>query len=138
MKAHLQPLPRVEEGQILQELGVKAAIDISDGLIADLSHICTASRVKGVIRQDLIPVNPLLKSCFPENVYNKFILEGGEDYELLFTAPEDIIEQVKKKTSCPIAVIGEIADGTPGQVSISDGSTETVIQRPSGWDHFKS
>jgi thiamine-monophosphate kinase len=138
IKAHLQPLPRVEEGQILRELGVRTAIDISDGLIADLKHICDASRVEAVIRQNLIPVHPLLKSCFPENVYNKFILNGGEDYELLFTAPERIIEQVKKKITCPVTVIGKIADGTPGQVSINDGSTETIIQQPSGWDHFKS
>lgn len=138
MKAHLQPLPRVEEGQILKELGVKAAIDISDGLIADLSHICVASGVEAVIRQDFIPVHPLLKSCFPENVYNSFILNGGEDYELLFTAPETIIEHVKKRISCPVTVIGKITDGTPGQVSIGDGSREAIIQQPSGWDHFKS
>ena len=137
LKAHLQPLPRVEEGQMLRELGVKTAIDISDGLIADLSHICSASRVEAVIRQDLIPVHPLLKSCFPENVYSKFILNGGEDYELLFTAPEYIIEQTKKKISCPISIIGKIVDGTPGQVSIGDDSTKRIIQQPSGWDHFK-
>jgi thiamine-monophosphate kinase len=137
-KAHLQPLPRIEEGQILRELGVKTAIDISDGLIADLSHICSISRVEAVIRQDLLPVHPMLKSCFPENVYKKFILNGGEDYELLFTAPGHIMEQVIKKISCPVTVIGEIADGMPGQVSIIEDSTKTIIQQPSGWDHFKS
>ena len=138
IKAHLQPLPRIEEGQILRKLGVKTAIDISDGLIADLSHICSASHVEAVIRQDLIPIHPQLKSCFPENAYNKFILNGGEDYELLFTAPEHIIEQVKKKISCPVTVIGKIVDGIPGQVSIIDDSTKTIIQHPSGWEHFKS
>jgi thiamine-monophosphate kinase len=137
-KAHLRPLPRIEEGQILRGLGVKTAIDISDGLIADLSHICSASRVEAIVMQDLIPVHPMLKSCFQENIYKKFIFNGGEDYELLFTAPEHIIEQVKKKISCPVTVIGEIADGMPGQVSIIEDSTKTIIQQPSGWDHFKS
>lgn len=135
-KAHLQPYPRIAEGKILRELGVKTAIDISDGLLADLSHICDASRVKAIVNKDLVPVHPLLKSCFPEDKYIQFILTGGEDYELLFTATESIIEQVKERISCPVTIIGEITGGVPGQVDVVDNAHKTTRFKSTGWDHF--
>jgi thiamine-monophosphate kinase len=135
-KAHLQPFPRIDEGKILRELGVKTAIDISDGLLADLSHICDASQVKATVKKDLVPVHPLLKSCFSEDKYTQFILTGGEDYELLFTAPGSIIELVKEKISCPVTTIGEITGGAPGQVDVVDNANETNGLKSMGWDHF--
>jgi thiamine-monophosphate kinase len=136
-KAHLQPLPRVAEGKKLRGLGIKTAIDISDGLLADLSHICSASKVKAVVNKDLVPVHPSLKSCFSKEKYMQFILAGGEDYELLFTAPGHIIEQVKERMSSPVTVIGEIVSGTPGQVEIVDSDGKINTFEFNGWDHFK-
>jgi thiamine-monophosphate kinase len=136
-EAHLKPIPRVKEGQILLHCGVKAAIDISDGLLADLTQICEASRVSARIRQDLIPIHDALRAHFKDDC-QQLALAGGEDYELLFTAPGRTINKVKQSLSCPVTVIGEIADGTPGQVTMVDTEGKTISPQQGGWDHFSS
>jgi thiamine-monophosphate kinase len=135
--AHLKPVPRINEGQILLHNGIKSAIDISDGLIADLSHICEASNVGSRISQNLIPIHPLLETNFKDDCH-QFALTGGEDYELLFTAPDKIIRKVQKKLSCPVTVIGEIIDKTVGQVILTDSSGNNILLQSKGWEHFKS
>ena len=136
-QAHLQPKPRINEGQILLHHRVRAAIDISDGLIADLTHICKASKVSAKINKDSVPIHPILKSKFKSDC-QQLALSGGEDYELLFTANSQVINQVKQAFSCPVTVIGEITEGTPGQVTLSDASGKNIPLQQGGWEHFKS
>ena len=136
-QAHLQPTPRINEGQVLLHHKVRAAIDISDGLIADLTHICKASKVSARINKDSVPIHPILKSKFKSDC-QQLALSGGEDYELLFTASSQVINQVKQAISCPITVIGEITEGTPGQVTLSDASGKNIPWERGGWEHFKS
>jgi len=136
-QAHLQPTPRIDEGQILLRHKVRAAIDISDGLIADLAHICKASKVSARINKDLVPIHPILQYNFKSDC-QQLALSGGEDYELLFTASSQIINQVKQAISCPVTVIGEITEGTPGQVTLSDASGKNIPWQQGGWEHFKS
>jgi len=136
-RAHLQPTPRINEGQVLLRHGVKAAIDISDGLIADLTHICKASKVSARINKDSVPIHPILQSNFKSDC-QQLALSGGEDYELLFTASSQIINQVKQAISCPVTVIGEITEGTPGQVTLIDAAGKSIPWRQGGWEHFKS
>ena len=136
-RAHLQPTPRINEGQVLLRHGVKAAIDISDGLIADLTHICKASKVSARINKDSVPIHPILQSNFKSDC-QQLALSGGDDYELLFTASSQIINQVKQTTSCPVTVIGEITEGTPGQVTLIDAAGKSIPWRQGGWEHFKS
>jgi len=133
-QAFLQPYPRVAEGQLLIEQGVKTAIDISDGLIADLNHVCDASQVGARIEVDSVPILPVVKANFSDKAL-KLALAGGEDYELLFTASSDIIEKVRTAVSCPVTVIGEIIAGKPGTTLIdSQGNPFDLGQ--AGWDHF--
>jgi thiamine-monophosphate kinase len=136
-RAHLQPTPRINEGQVLLRHGVRAAIDISDGLIADLTHICKASKVSARINKDSVPIHPTLQSNFKSDCH-QLALSGGEDYELLFTASSRIINQVKQAISCPMTVIGEITEGTPGQVTLIDAAGKSIPWRQGGWEHFKS
>ena len=136
-RAHLHPTPRINEGQVLLRHGVKAAIDISDGLIADLTHICKASKVSARINKDSVPIHPILQSNFKSDC-QQLALSGGEDYELLFTANSQIINQVKQAISCPVTVIGEITEGTPGQVTLIDAAGKSIPWRQGGWEHFKS
>ncbi len=136
-EAHLKPVPRVKEGQALLRHGVRDAIDISDGLIADLSHICEASKVSARIRQDLVPIHPSLQTYFKKDC-QQLALSGGEDYELLFTATSRVIERVRKVLSCPVTVIGEITEGTPAQVKLVDAAGKSVPLQQAGWEHFKS
>ncbi|MDD5082679.1 MAG: thiamine-phosphate kinase [Dehalococcoidales bacterium] len=134
-KATFHPCPRVTEGQMLVKHGVTAAIDISDGLIADLGHICEASRVGSRIAIDSIPILPEVRTSFGDRAL-ELALSGGEDYELLFTARMDIINEVKKAISCPLTVIGEITTGKSGQISLVDGQGRPFSLDKMGWDHF--
>ncbi len=136
-RAHLQPTPRINEGQVLLRHGVKAAIDISDGLIADLTHICKASKVSARINKDSVPIHPILQSNFKSDC-QQLALSGGEDYELLFTTSSQVINQIKQAISCPMTVIGEITKGTPGQVTLIDAAGKSIPRQQGGWEHFKS
>jgi len=134
-KAFLKPCPRIAEGQLLVEHGVRAAIDISDGLLADLGHVCQASQVSARIQVDRVPIAPEVKANFGARAF-ELALAGGEDYELLFTGNSEIIDSVRKAASCPITVIGEILAGKAGEVNLVDSNGEPVSLPSAGWDHF--
>ena len=136
-EAHLQPHPRVTEGQILVQHGVRAAIDLSDGLLSDLTHICKASRVGAKLWIDKLPIHALLKAAFKKESL-RLALSGGEDYELLFTARSEVIVKLTEIMSSPVTVIGEIVRDDPGQVTLLDEQGKAVKWDEKGWDHFKS
>jgi thiamine-monophosphate kinase len=132
--AFLHPLPRIAEGQLLVEQGVKTAIDLSDGLISDLNQICKASEVGARIEIEQVPVEAGVKAAFGDRAL-ELALGGGEDYELLFTAKAAVIEKVKRKAACPITVVGEILAGDKG-VTLVDSQGEVVNLVGRGWEHF--
>ena len=134
-QAHLRPMPRVEEGNLLVTHGVKAAIDISDGLVADLGHIAEMSGVAAIIHLEQLPIHHMLKTAFPKE-HIGLALSGGEDYELLFTAPFKVMGKVQHAASCPITVIGEIVRGKRGKVSVLDAGGKAISLKEKGWDHF--
>jgi thiamine-monophosphate kinase len=133
--AFLRPYPRVAEGQLLVEQGVKAAIDISDGLISDLSHICQSSQVGARIEVDCVPVHPEVKTKFDQKSL-EMALSGGEDYELLFTASSEVIERVRNQASCPITVIGQITADKTGKIVLFDSEGKPFKPAKTGWQHF--
>ena len=140
-RAYLQPKPRVAQGRLLVQCGARTAIDISDGLLADMGHLCRASDVGAKIEADWVPIHPLMKEAFPVE-YLDLALTGGEDYELLFTAEKDNMNNVKAMlealpdgADCPVTVIGEIT-GEPG-VSLLRRDGRTYLANGQGWDHFK-
>jgi len=135
-KAHLRPCPRVAEGQVLVRNGVKAAIDISDGLVGDLAHVCRASRVGARVRVHKLPVHPLVKAAFKEESLG-LAISGGEDYELLFTAKSGVMERVTGLMPSQVTVIGEIVSDTPGQVILCDERGDALDWSEYGWDHFR-
>ncbi len=133
----MRPRPRVAEGQILVQQGVRAAIDISDGLLSDLTHICKASRVGAKLWINKLPIHALLRSAFKKESL-RLALSGGEDYELLFTARSEVIAKLTEIMSSPVTVIGEIVSDAPGQVTLLDEQGKVVKWDETGWDHFKS
>jgi len=135
-KAFLKPYPRVAEGQILVEQGVKAAIDISDGLVSDLRHICRESKVGARIEIDYVPVHQAVRDSFGDRAL-ELALGGGEDYELLFTADAGTIDRVKEAIHCLITVIGEITADKAGEVTLVDIEGKPVDLPGAGWDHFR-
>ena len=134
-EAFLHPQPRIAEGQMLLEQGVKTAIDISDGLVADLKQICKASRVGARVETDRVPVLPTVRSHFGDRAL-ELALSGGEDYELLFTGSAGVIDGIKAPDSCPITVIGEITAGTAGEVTLVDSDGNPLNLPRGGWEHF--
>jgi thiamine-monophosphate kinase len=140
---HLDPTPRVKEGGEIARRGLATAmIDISDGLIADLGHILEESDVGAQVYLARLP----LSAPYREHVNTYFksphllALAGGEDYELLFTVPEERPESMKKLVedlAIPITQIGEIVDASAGVTIVGpDGKKVPVEQR--GHDHFKT
>jgi thiamine-monophosphate kinase len=133
--AFLHPVPRLSEGQALLKMGVKTAIDISDGLLSDLRHICEDSKVSATIFAERLPIHPLLKSSYGDKA-SGLALAGGEDYELLFTTSDTLINKAKTELKCPVAAIGEITAGEPGKIDLIDAHGKTVKTGKSGWRHF--
>ena len=134
-QAHLTPNPRIPEGQLLVDKGVKCGMDISDGLIGDLAHICMESRVGANVNIDLVPVAPGLKENFGTRAL-ELALTGGEDYELLFTANTAVMNRVKKAILCPVTIIGEITAEKVGKVTLIDSQGKPFNLKRTGWDHF--
>ena len=134
-QAHLMPNPRVAEGQLLVEKGVKCGMDISDGLVGDLAHICQESKIGAQINVDMVPVSPAVLAGFGERAL-ELALNGGEDYELLFTASPRVINNVKKAIQCPVTVIGEITAEKAGKVTLIDSQGKSFSIKKTGWDHF--
>ncbi|MFC1937188.1 thiamine-phosphate kinase [Chloroflexota bacterium] len=134
-KAFFNPCPRIAEGQILVEHGVRAAIDISDGLISDLKHICKGSWVGARIEVDRVPVRPEVRDSFGEEAL-QLALSGGEDYELLFTAEAHVIDGIKKVTSCPVTTIGEIVADKANIIFLVDREGKPFELTRAGWEHF--
>jgi thiamine-monophosphate kinase len=133
--AHRRPRPCIAEGRILSREGVKAAMDISDGLLDDIHKMCELSGVAARINRDVVPVHPALKEVFP-GCYQGFALGGGEDYQLVFTATPTIMKRVIVLLPQPATIIGEVMAGTPGKVTLLDASGHEVPMPKGGWDHF--
>ncbi|MDP6347339.1 MAG: thiamine-phosphate kinase [Dehalococcoidia bacterium] len=131
-QAHLHPRPQIEAGQGLLHCGVKAAIDISDGLLADLGHLCRASGVGASVAAERVPVDPHLREVFGDDAL-ALALSGGEDYQLLFTAPGEVIEKVQVEV--PFTDIGEITQRRKG-VEVMDAAGRSVALPQKGWQHF--
>ena len=132
--AFLHPYPRIAEGRILVEQGVKTAIDLSDGLVSDLNQICKASQVSARVEVERVPIEPTVKVHFGGRAL-ELALSGGEDYELLFTGKAEVIDRVKKAAACPITVIGEVVAGREG-VTLVDKQGNRVNLGWAGWEHF--
>jgi thiamine-monophosphate kinase len=135
-QAFARPEPRLIEGRILVDKGIKTGMDISDGLLADLGHICQSSRLGAVVWESNIPIREEVKSVFgPRSL--EMALSGGEDYQLLFTGSPSVVENVIKASAYPVTVIGEIVSEHPGQVEVIDAQGRLYRPQITGWDHFK-
>jgi thiamine-monophosphate kinase len=133
--AFLHPMPRLAEGQLLVRHGVTTAIDTSDGLLADLRHICEASRVSASVDTGRLPVHDTLKKHFGKKAL-ELALSGGEDYELLFSASAEAIDRIKAEAVCPVTGIGKITAGRPGKIDLFDAGGKPVDIGKTGWTHF--
>jgi thiamine-monophosphate kinase len=126
---HLYPQPRIAQGLWLQRRRLaSAALDLSDGLSTDLAHICQESGVAAEADAPLVPLHPAATL--------EQALHGGEDYELLFTAPP-AARVPRSIAGVPVTRIGRIVKARRGQPAITlitpQGSQPL---EPRGWEHF--
>ncbi len=139
-KRHLMPIPRVDEGRFLATNKLATSmIDISDGLLSDLSHTLDESGVGAQLFLEKIPISPQLKSYCAEKEVSplKYAFSGGEDYELLFTASKRSISRITnnpllKKTG--VSVIGQIVKRRGIRWAGHNKIDEEALK---GYDHFK-
>jgi thiamine-monophosphate kinase len=140
--AQVSPQPRVAEGRALAASGVVTAmLDVSDGLAADLGHLCAASNAGAELDADVIPVDPTAREIAAALGRDalQLALEGGEDYELLFTIRPDGLEQalaVVAKAGGVARVVGRLTEPGSGlRIRFADGRIEHLVAR--GWDHLR-
>ena len=137
MAALEMPTPRVKLGQRLIGLA-HSAIDISDGLLADLGHILECSKVAAVVRIDQIRRSAVMEKHFSHPLAIECLLAGGDDYELCFTVPSSErtkVELLSREEGIPLTRIGSIEEGA-GLV-VLDSAGRTVTTRVKGYDHFQ-
>ncbi len=140
IRRHLAPPAQLKLIREWAEAGIRphALIDISDGLASETHHICEASGVGAQLYEPALPIDPETRNTateFGEDV-SIYALFGGEDYELVFTMPEDDLEALDPQT---YSVVGEIVepDEPEHPVLIQRANGENVPLGPGGFDHFE-
>ncbi|MGQ0503488.1 MAG: thiamine-phosphate kinase [Panacagrimonas sp.] len=130
-----RPVPRVAAGLALRGLA-HAAIDLSDGLAGDLSHILAASGVGAVIEAERLPTSPefLARGLAPAARLHSQ-LSGGDDYELCVCLPHGRLASAHAALDVPLTVIGRIV-AAPG-LRVVDGAGATIPVPPHGYRHFE-
>ncbi len=136
LERQLKPEARVDVVNAFEKLNIKptSMIDISDGLSSEIMHLCKKSNVGCRLFEEMVPLDNQTKQMAAELNINPLVaaLNGGEDYELLFTlSPED---SEKLKNDPDFTVIGEITEHSKGAVLITTGGSEIPLQAQ-GWEH---
>lgn len=126
----LRPEPRVAEGLRIGS-SATSMIDISDGLSSDLAHLCAAGGVGATIERNSLPIDPDLAALFPGSDTLALALDGGEDFELLFSAPP---EAAGSFADLGVSRIGTVTSNR-GVVELADNGSAVVL-RPGGYRHF--
>ena len=137
IQRHLRPTPRVELGLALRSFSC-CALDISDGLLADLGHILERSQVGAEIYLENLPLSHHLCTQYEQTQAEKFALTGGEDYELCFTVSEEKreeMEQVLRSQGIKVTCIGQILPATSGLNLLKNGK-KMALPTHIGFDHF--
>ncbi len=137
LQKFLKPLARMDIVEWLdkQDIRPSAMIDISDGLSSELLHICKSSDVSCTVYEDKLPFHPQTREMAMtyDISATTAAMSGGEDYELLFTIPQDDYEKIEKSTD--IAVIGHITDNEKPKILVTKSGNEHKLEAQ-GWKHF--
>jgi len=141
---HRVPIIRLAEAQLISQNHLATAmIDVSDGVVGDLRHICQQSKVGAVLWSEHIPLSNAVQDI--ARLFHKqplsYGLSGGEDYELLFTCPPDRMDEakrlIKQSMGTPLSIIGEITHKEKGIRLIDSKGNSLPAPEESGFDHFR-
>lgn len=134
-----RPDPRMSVGPRLIGLA-GGAMDVSDGLVADLGHLCEESGCAALLRADVVPLSDAARGAIDGDPARLALaITGGDDYELLFCAPpsaRDALAALAADSGVAITEIGELTPGTPGEVAVLDAAGTPLPLARRGWDHF--
>lgn len=132
---YYRPTARLALGESLRSIA-NSAVDVSDGLLADLNHLLTASGVGAEIRVDALPLSSAIREIAPESAEH-WALSGGEDFELCFTLPKDRVPElqpISERLAIPLTVVGEI---TPQQgITLLKSGQPMALPDLLGFNHF--
>ncbi|HEY7219151.1 MAG TPA: thiamine-phosphate kinase [Candidatus Binatia bacterium] len=135
---HHRPTPRLSAGaELAKHRLASAMIDVSDGLVQDMGHICSASRIGATIWEESLPLSPAYQALAGK-VGSRYALSGGEDYELLFcarTRHRRPIHDLADRLHLPMTRIGVCTPAKQGVVVMS-GAGKPIAARTEGYDHF--
>ncbi|CAN5165525.1 hypothetical protein BH24ACT16_BH24ACT16_05320 [soil metagenome] len=136
VRRHLRPEPRVEAGRAAAMAGVRAMIDLSDGLASDVRHICEASGVGCSVDLERLPVADDTRVFAESEGRDPGVLAatGGEDYELLVAASEETLREMAETCEVPVSVVGEVTAREQIEF-LRNGAVQGSL---SGWDHFST
>ena len=136
-----RPQPRLALGQALRGIAT-SAIDISDGLLADLGHILERSRMAAEVEFAALPASAVLRRHLDEVAACRALLAGGDDYELCFTAPvrrRAAVERAAARARVKVTRIGRVvapSRGRPALIVRAPDGTPLGLAGSGGWDHF--
>ncbi len=131
-----RPTPRVELGRALRGLAT-AAVDVSDGLLADLGHICARSGVAADVLEHALPASSAAAQAGLSEAFKTLRGSAGDDYELCFTAPpgqRQALHETMASVAVPLTRIGYIRAGTGVQVINQEGVVQGASKQ--GYNHF--
>jgi thiamine-monophosphate kinase len=142
VKRHLAPVPRFTVGRTLSTKKLaSAAIDISDGLSSEIHHLCEESGVGAEIHEEALPISTSLDHYCKESGLNilDFVLNGGEDYELLFTVPlpriSEAVQKLPAETGVAVKSIGRMVPKAKG-ITLITHKGQRIPLEAKGFDHF--
>jgi thiamine-monophosphate kinase len=139
LRKHLYPEPRISLGQRLADRRLAtAAMDLSDGLSTDLPRLCAASKVGATFNESKLESAAVKHDSVPKwNERLALALNGGDDYELLFTVPPSAVHKIPSTyRGLRLTAIGEITRGNGVKIVHANGKTSPL--KPAGWDPFRA
>jgi thiamine-monophosphate kinase len=141
IQAHHNPYPQIKAGRTIASMKVaNSLIDVSDGIAADLGHICTESKLGAIIKEKMIPTTEQLRAYCEEfrEDSRHLSLHVGEDYVLLGTVPLESaarLQEALESNDCQFYSIGKTVAESGLRLEGRDGSVEVI--GANGWDHFR-
>jgi thiamine-monophosphate kinase len=143
IEAHRRPKPRVAAGRALLEAGIRCALDVSDGLVQDVRHICERSQLDAELETERIPLFPEAVERFGPEA-RELGLTGGEDYELVCAGPAEVIKRasalLQSRGELPLKIVGRVVARTGREpvVRVRDAGGELRSIAQGGYQHFGS
>lgn len=134
-RAHLHPEPPLTAGQQAAAAGISCGIDVSDGLLQDVGHICEMSGAGATIHAPDVPLSEQLRDAYPDDAL-ALACSGGEDYQLVLAGSREIIERLQSSVDTRLTIIGEITPDA-GSPRLVDASGQELSLASPGWDQLR-